>query len=513
MAIRPVFFAGTLALVLFAGTALHTRGETPAATNAPVSQTSLAAAVAVPEAGANGLPPALDRRLRDSLDELARMQEVIGAEKMPLTDRLRQAEDALLEARRAHESSRRELDTCNLAMGNQAGQTKALEQERDYLSSLLGEYVRNFETRLHIAELARYAPLVEPARLATENTQLDPAAVFATQLRVLDGSLERSINLLGGDWFAGRAAGPDGRVREGRFALIGPVAYFLSDDGVLAGIAEQRVGSLEPSVTSYADPAHEALTRTLVATGAGAMPFDGSLGNARKMEETKESLTEHIRKGGPVMAPILGVAGLAALIALIKWLQLSLVFLPGRRRLAALLEAVARRDPAAVAAATARLRGPAARMIRAGVQHIGDPKELIEETMYEQVLATRFRLNAVLPFLAVAAACAPLLGLLGTVTGIINTFTLITVFGSSDIKMLSAGISEALITTEYGLYVAIPTILLHAFLARKAKGILDRLERIAIAFLNEVVRARVTAAAPVAVASEAVVPLPEDRPA
>ena len=80
-------------------------------------------------------------------------------------------------------------------------------------------------------------------------------------------------------------------------------------------------------------------------------------------------------------------------------------------------------------------------------------------------------------------------------TGIINTFKLITVFGSGDVKTLSGGISEALITTEFGLIVAIPSLLLSAFLSRKARGLLDRMEGIALSFLNEFARSRDSAAA------------------
>jgi biopolymer transport protein ExbB len=93
-----------------------------------------------------------------------------------------------------------------------------------------------------------------------------------------------------------------------------------------------------------------------------------------------------------------------------------------------------------------------------------------------------------LPFIAISATSAPLLGLLGTVTGIMNTFTLMTVFGTGDVKTLSSGISEALITTEYGLIVAIPSLLIHSFLSRKAKSITDEMDKAAIVFGNEVAR-------------------------
>jgi biopolymer transport protein ExbB len=110
------------------------------------------------------------------------------------------------------------------------------------------------------------------------------------------------------------------------------------------------------------------------------------------------------------------------------------------------------------------------------------------------VLTTRLRLNGWLPFLAICATSAPLLGLLGTVTGIMQTFMLMTVYGTGDPKTLSSGISEALITTEYGLIVAIPSLMLHAFLSRKARGILDEMEKVAVSFLNQVRKSEPSAA-------------------
>ena len=106
-----------------------------------------------------------------------------------------------------------------------------------------------------------------------------------------------------------------------------------------------------------------------------------------------------------------------------------------------------------------------------------------------------------LPFVAISAAAAPLLGLLGTVTGIMNTFSMIEIYGTGDVKTLSGGISEALITTEYGLIVAIPSLLLHAYLSSKARKISNRMETTGIAFLNESMRRAIAAqAVPVAAA-------------
>ena len=107
-----------------------------------------------------------------------------------------------------------------------------------------------------------------------------------------------------------------------------------------------------------------------------------------------------------------------------------------------------------------------------------------EEIMYETMLETQPRLERFLPLIAITAATAPLLGLLGTVTGMINTFKLITLFGTGDAKSLSSGISEALITTEFGLIVAIPALILHALLSRKCQAILAAMEKYAVIFSN-----------------------------
>ena len=84
-------------------------------------------------------------------------------------------------------------------------------------------------------------------------------------------------------------------------------------------------------------------------------------------------------------------------------------------------------------------------------------------------------LNSGLPTVAVLAAVSPLLGLLGTVTGMIETFQSITLFGTGDPKLMSGGISQALVTTQLGLAVAIPLVLFHSLLSGRANRIIERL--------------------------------------
>jgi biopolymer transport protein ExbB len=424
-------------------------------------------------------------QLEESLAELTALRQKIVMEKIPLSRRLGDLEDELSGVRRDYQQTTRLLDSRTLDLSNLRSEIKSREQEKSYLSNLLGEYIRNFESRLHIAELHRYKTVLEEARLAPENSNLSDLQIYQAQAALVSASLERLQAALGGDRFAGEAVGPGGLVAEGTFVLVGPAALFRSDDGTVVGTAEQRLGSLEPAVIEFENASNAKAAAKLVETSAGRFPLDPTLGNAHKIAATRQTLWEHIAKGGLTMVPILGLAAAAMLVAAFKWVQLSRLRSPSEKQLKGFLLAIAQKDASAAADVAGSIRGPAGEMLAAGVEHICEPRDLIEEVMFEKVLAAKLKLQGLLPFVAISASSAPLLGLLGTVTGIINTFKLITVFGSGDVKTLSGGISEALITTEFGLIVAIPSLLLHAFLSRKARGMLDQMEKAAVSLMNQ----------------------------
>jgi biopolymer transport protein ExbB len=434
----------------------------------------------------------LQRQLQDSVAELSQLRDRIANEKIPLAKKISDLESELSQARQNFQATTRLLDGRALDLTNLRGEIKSRGDETAYLSTLLSEYGRNFESRLHITELQRYAPQIEAAKLAPENTALSSEQVFQAQAAMLSTSLDRLQDSLGGTRFEGTAVAPDGTVHRGTFALVGPVAVFRSADGKAIGTAEQRLGSLEPAQVPFARPEDALAAAQLLTTGAGQMPVDPTLGNAHKVASTEETLWEHIQKGGPVMWPIFILAGAALLVALYKWIALAFLRNPSKKAVDELLATVGRHDDAQAKQQVLTMRGPVGTMLAAGVSHIDEPRELVEEVLYETVLTTRLKVQRFLPFIAISAAAAPLLGLLGTVTGIMNTFKLITVFGTGDVKTLSSGISEALITTEYGLIVAIPSLLLHALLTRKAKSITDEMESTAIAFLNQVSRTQPT---------------------
>lgn len=442
----------------------------------------------------DGAASQVDRRLEEAIAELAALRDQIAAETIPRSRTLSELEQQLIEVRAEYQSAARLFDNRTLEVSNLTREIKARSDEVGYLSNLLSEYARNFEARLHIAELQRHRESLAAVRLLSEGAgaeATDPSTGFETQLALIVESIDRLDEALGGTRFEGTVVDPEGIVRAGRFALLGPVAVFRSEDGIHVGTAEQRLGSLEPTLIPFLDPIDVAAASALIERGTGELPLDPTLGSAHRVAATEETLLEHIKAGGPVMVPIFALAGAALLVALYKFVRFLFIRRPSKRALRDLMQAVAAHEHAGAARSARRVGGPAGRMLVAGVEHLGHSRELIEEVMYEVVLQTRLKLQRMLPFIAICAAAAPLLGLLGTVTGIITTFKLITIFGSGDVKTLSGGISQALITTEYGLIVAIPALLMHALLSRKAKGITDQMEIVAMQLVNQIAKSEV----------------------
>jgi biopolymer transport protein ExbB len=274
-------------------------------------------------------------------------------------------------------------------------------------------------------------------------------------------------------------------VQSGKVAVFGPVAVFASSSGSAAGLLQQELNKSDPTIAQL-DPHLADASRALVTSGSGELVLDPTLGNAFKLSAMKESLYEKFSKGGLVIIPLFGLGLSSLILAFFKWLQFSRVRLATEADLQTVLKHINAEKPDLALNHARGIPGLAGELLATAVQHVDEKKEYIEEILYEKMLGARTRLERGLPFLALTATTGPLLGLLGTVTGMIATFKLISSFGSGDPKMLAAGISEALIATATGMGVAIPALLLHAFLSRKAKSILGSMEQTAVGFVNGV---------------------------
>nr|MBX2853211.1 hypothetical protein [Phycisphaeraceae bacterium] len=367
-----------LAAMLFVGIA------SPTLAQAAGAQSSRNASVDQFNETAGGI----EQRLIDSEAELAALIESITEQKLPLNTQLRELEDELAEARKELEKFSRTAAVRALEEEKLKKTIEDREKAANFIANRFDEYIREFEAGLHIAEIQRYEKVLEDAKLAMENRDLSSRDRFDVQLAVIESSLERLAELQGGAIYQGSAIdgagvlGQQGASVAGTFVQLGPVVIFSDATGELQGTVVQKVGALLPEVVPFNMPEDTLAVKGLVESGKGVLPLDATLGEALTTESIEEeTLEDEIKAGGFVMWPLGIVAGLTVLIALYKFLSIVFTPSPSRRKLEELLHAVAEQNIEKARRVAKSMRGPSGKMLRAGADHLGAPRELIEEVM------------------------------------------------------------------------------------------------------------------------------------
>ncbi|MFH1423330.1 MAG: MotA/TolQ/ExbB proton channel family protein [Planctomycetota bacterium] len=197
-----------------------------------------------------------------------------------------------------------------------------------------------------------------------------------------------------------------------------------------------------------------------------------------------ESFSDWFLRGGPVMIPIAIVALLAFFMLLNRLFVLRKEPASADKLFKQTLSVQKTSDWEKAADKLYSTRNALSTVIAAGIENRETSAEKMEENMRSAAIVEVGRLEKFLHSIAVLATISPLLGLLGTVTGMISTFNTITAYGSSDPRLLSSGISEALITTEAGLIIAIPIMLLHSLLSSRVDKIIDEMEKAIVKTVN-----------------------------
>ncbi len=430
----------------------------------------------VPEAS-----DALRVQIQQQTLELTQLREQVSAERAKLSgdvDRL-QAEVSSL---RAKAWEMRRLNEMKASGFNRLrGEVDALKGQVDQSLSSLVHFRRDLYEACGPALQQKYATWFSEADTLLATSSREDA------LRVLESLLDLARRIardrLGIGCFPGQCLTDQGRLLDGAFVVVGPVTYFLSSDKGYAGIVRGREGGQFPVVVK---PLHYTRIQRLLEGREERVWTDLSGGEYFRAAALREGWLDHLRAGGPVMIPILLLGLLGFLLAAYKMSVLSRLRLPTEAQLDEIVRHVNEgRGPEAFRLASG-LGDPAGPVIAEGISLHAAPREHLEEVMHEKILFQVPALERFLPVMAMIASASPLLGLLGTVTGMIRTFKLLTVFAGARADMLSGGVSEALVTTEYGLKIAIPMLLIHAFLARRVKGAVHALEQSALTFINGV---------------------------
>lgn len=243
-------------------------------------------------------------------------------------------------------------------------------------------------------------------------------------------------------------------VRVGSFNLVsdGKFIDYSVETGSLSELARQPANRHLDSAAAIQSDTTEHVAFSLDPTGGSIL---GLLVQAPNMKE-------RIEQGGTVGYIILGVGLIGLLIALERFISLSIV----GAKIKAQLKNTAK----------PKSNNPLGRVLKVKDENPNVDTETFELKLSEAILREVPKLQRNLTFIKIISVVAPLMGLLGTVTGMINTFQAITLFGTGDPKLMAGGISQALVTTVLGLVVAIPTLLLYTMLNTRSRGLVSILQ-------------------------------------
>ncbi|OFC72075.1 MotA/TolQ/ExbB proton channel family protein [Alteromonas confluentis] len=251
-------------------------------------------------------------------------------------------------------------------------------------------------------------------------------------------------------------------VRVGPFALVADGKY-LDFNGITGTVAEL----VRQPADRYGDSAQALQNSNGELVEFGIDPTGGSI---LGLLVQAPDLKERVEQGGEVGYIILIVGAIGLLLALERLISLTLINGKVQKQLK-------RKE--------IKTDNPLGRVLKVREDHPDADVEALELHLTEAILGEVPKLGRNLTIIKIISVVAPLMGLLGTVTGMINTFQAITLFGTGDPKLMAGGISTALVTTVLGLVVAIPMTLLYAMLNTRSKNIVYVLQEQASGVIAE----------------------------
>lgn len=389
---------------------------------------------------------AFGRELAEQKQALARAQQRL--------ELAQQRQDSLKQQFDQNEGMLQELTERLRQRSGQLGEVfgvvkqNAREVQGQLQDSLVSAQIPDRHQSLAFADSKRIPTLAELETLwfvlQQEMTESGRIVRFNSEYIAADGSRQQSDLL-----------------RVGTFTAVTAEGHYL---GYLP--SEQQLVELprQPSATVQAQAA-------AFATGqADQLLIDPTRGTLLALLDQMPSLQERIHQGGAVGYIVLALGAIGLLVAAWRMLRLLLIDQGVRRQL---------KRPEQLSD-----RNPLGRVLIAAHKRDVELEEL-ELSIDEAIMREAPALERGQNLIKLLAAVAPLLGLLGTVTGMIGTFQSITLFGTSDPKLMAGGISQALITTVFGLVVAIPLLFSHSLLSSRSRSLLQILQYKSLGVLAE----------------------------
>lgn len=322
----------------------------------------------------------------------------------------------------------------------------AKELESELKSSVTGVDANSYQKDIDAIVAAKSLPTL---------TQLQ--AMWHSMVEQIKASGEManvSFTLLNGE---GREQTVNG-VRLGSMALLDDTGYVKWN------------GQRGDAVNYLRQPESGPTANTISSGDIDALVIDPSRGILLEQLANSPTLADRLNAGGVVGKIILGLLAIGLLIALVRGASLMI----SRQKIMKQLKTPAQPED-----------NPLGRVLAVYQKDKHRSVEALELRLLEAVVDEQTHLEKGLSMLKLLAALAPMLGLLGTVTGMIETFQVITQFGNGDPKVMAGGISMALVTTVLGLVSAMPLLLAHNVLSSQAENIRSILEKQGIGLVAE----------------------------
>ena len=353
---------------------------------------TLALIVSLP-INANDIVTSLNKDIKTAQQQLNSTQERLAKENKFLSDALAKTESKVVELRRQAEGLIRAQDEAALSIEQVETRLNEWQQQSQYQAHLLTRY---------LSANSASSDTKAMAELLTETTK---------QINKMDSN--------NGLFYSSDVVLPTGESINAQVINIGPFRYFVSENS--AGLVDTSSKHHEVAIT-FSDSQHNAL-KQLMNTGEASILVDPSNGRALSRQQQQETILSHVAKGGVWVAPILLFAVFAIVIAIYKFVQLTRLpqLVPGlSERLTHLNNDLS----------SLKLGEWQTELVKiCQVAQIGQQRD---DKLFNALNDQKKQLDNLLGAIAITAAVAPLLGLLGTVSGMIETFKLMTLFGAGD---------------------------------------------------------------------------------
>ena len=399
----------------------------------------------------------------------------LKAQKKMLTERLKNVQ---AEQNKKLSSAKRELGTLQNVVLKKNAQSERLSDE--LFRTQQNASIMSDDTALIEAVMMQSTTALKPYNI---DINVDPNH-YQVALKEVFAKADTLITTLGtirtskGEFYVA-----DGSEKKGTLVQVGNIATY--------GVSDDISGALVPAGANKLkiwNAPEAAATATALANGENVSVLNIFVYEniAKEIDNLTEKTAIDVINSGGIIGWVIVVLGLIGLLlAVARAFFLSSASTSGENLATASLEKLLSDGSESALAFLKTKKGSTARLLKATIRNLDRDREHIEDIVAESILHESGRLDKFGSAILVIAAVEPLLGLLGTVTGMIATFDIITEFGTGDPKLLSGGISIALVTTELGLIVAIPVLMLGNLLSGWAEKVKDSMEHSALHLINE----------------------------